>query len=179
MVVLLRHAAPLLVGWLMACGPSPSERLVGWPDAIPVPTGPSDESDATVVDTTSLAVEAPGSGDVDPAAKAPCKALAELACSYFGPYTDECALARTEKADDGDAATRDACLMLLNQFKTVEEPMRMNPCRRYSRLVCKREGSQTRLCQTSRENLPLLRKAEEKRACLGDLLLYQAGELRR
>ncbi|PKN55372.1 MAG: hypothetical protein CVU56_21730 [Deltaproteobacteria bacterium HGW-Deltaproteobacteria-14] len=163
-----------------ACGRSVEDKIHGWPppaaafrDTVEPPdtweppdTLPPEPEDTAPVDPDALPSE-------------PCAAVVELACRYYGPYSDECHEAQTRAPDGRDPETAAACAALVERYAAggEEAESRVNPCRRYARLMCKELGRETQACQRASAVVARLVYAREKRACLGDLLMFEARTL--
>lgn len=172
--------AGAVMSWASGCRSDPEDKIKNWPppgSAVNTATAAGPAVDAQVVAGDVGAVHP--ARPQDTATLGPCRQLVELACSYFGVHTDDCFEARSTRPDGSHPETRSACQQLVERFVTVEETARISPCRRYSRAVCKVLGTQTTTCRQSREMIPQLRTKEKKRACLGDLLMWEARTLRR
>jgi len=163
------------------CGRSPEDKIRGWPppssafrDTLPEPDTwePPDTVEPEPEDT------APYDPDALPAE--PCAAVVELACRFYGEFSDECHEARTREPDGDDPETRIACEGLVERFGPggEEAESRYNPCRRYARRVCRELGRETEACQRATRIISRLLHARQKRACLGDLLMFEARALR-
>lgn len=176
--------AALLVGFaalaLSGCKADPASKIEGWP---PPPSAFRDTAPAepdTYEPPDTVPVEAPDTVGHDPDAlpSEPCAAVVALACRYYGPYSAECAEVRARPPDGDDPDTRAACDDLVTRYVTEEQDKRANPCRRHARLVCRELGAETRACQVARDAVGRMLTARQKRACLGELLMFEARALR-
>lgn len=164
-----------------ACARAPADKIHGWPppdgafeDTVELPdtVEPPDTAVAAVEDTTPE--------DPDALPTEPCAAVIELACRFYGQHSDECHEARTRVPDGADPETRAVCEELVARFTTGEDATSyVNPCHRYARRLCKAMGNEARACQSAAGAVSRLTAPRQKRACLGDLLIFEARGLRR
>lgn len=173
------RAALFALGALIAgCGRGPEDKLVDWPpreDVVPVglppepDTLPAPELDTTAPETVEV--------DVGPAPLPPCRELVEYACELWTPFSDACREARTKVPDDSHPATREACEALLEGYRT--RTSWGNPCGRYARALCAQSGEASERCRAARARIAILDTRREWKACIADLLWFEARTLRR
>lgn len=171
--------AALLTGLLLAaCAKDPEDKLVDWPpreDVVPVGRPPELDSAApSEPDTVAPEVAAT---DAEPPPLPPCRALVEYACELWTPFSDACHEARTRVPDDSHPATREACEALLGAYRT--RTSWGNPCGRYARALCAQSGESSERCKAARARVPILDTRREWKACMADLLWFEARTLRR
>lgn len=168
-----------LVALLGACPSDSSDKILGWPpsepvvpirDVVEVPDVPPP---AEVVDVAVAVAE------VAPRPVGPCAELVDIACELWTPFADSCREARRAAPDDTHGPTRDKCQALVDRYKKDELPRLGNPCGRLSRAICKDSGEASERCRSARARVPLLTKRHQWRACLGDLLWFEARTFRR
>lgn len=174
-----RLAAPVLAVLLLAgCSKDPEDKLVDWPpreDVVPV--GLPVEVDTVSSPEPDTAAPEVAMTDVAPPPLPPCRALVEYACELWTPFSDACREARTRVPDDTHPPTREACAALLEAYRT--RTSWGNPCGRYARAVCAQAGESAERCKAARARVPILDTRREWRACIADLLWFDALALRR
>lgn len=172
--------AVVVAAALAGCKEDPTSKIEGWP---PPPSAFRDTAPVepdTVEPPDTAPTEPPDTEDLDPDAlpSEPCAAVVALACRYYGTYSAECAEARARPPDGDDPDTRAACDELVTRYVTEEQDKRANPCRRHARLVCRELGAETRACQVARDAVGRMLTPRQKRACLGELLMFETRALR-
>lgn len=170
-------ACALLGALAPACGKSGDDKVSGWPP----PRGELYEPDTEPVDTEEPDTWEPPDTEAraaDTLEDTPCAWLVALACDLYGPWSDPCSEARAHPPDDDHAPTRTRCEELVKHFTEVELGRVGGACYRYARALCKGEGHESAQCKKALGRAPRLPALAQKRACLGDLLIYEARDLR-
>jgi hypothetical protein len=170
----------LLISLLMAaCGESPGDKILGWPpresvvavrevveapEVVEVP-------DVVALDVADVEVALPPPG--------PCTRLVDVACELWTTFADSCREARRDTPDESHGPTAEQCQVLVDRYVKDELPRMGNPCGRLSRAICKDSGETSERCRSAKARVPLLTKRHQWRACLGDLLWFEARTFRR
>jgi len=172
------HAAwALAVVTLAGCPSGPEDKLVGWPPEEQIVPYGLPEVVAPVAppepDTSQPEAVTP---EVTPPLR-PCQALVEQLCQLWTPFADACREALTRVPDDTHPPTREACEALLTHYR--QETHWGNPCGRYARAICTVSGEASERCKAAQSRTPVLTQRREWKACIADLLWFQARTLRR
>ncbi len=108
----------------------------------------------------------------------PCDALLVEACALLGPHSEECIEARASAPGDRTLTHTTACAEILTRWRPVAVgEARGNPCRLLAARKCEVLGEHTRGCLDARAVAARLRRPEHRRACGGDLLLWEARQV--
>lgn len=169
----------LVVGACAACGASPEDKILGWPPREPVVPVREVVEAPDVVEVPDLGVVEVAVVDVAPPPPGPCRQLVDIACELWTPFADSCREARRKPPDESHGPTAEQCQALVDRYVKDELPRMGNPCGRLSRAICKDSGESSERCRSARARVPLLTKRHQWRACLGDLLWFEARTLRR
>jgi len=189
----------LLACLALGCRDAPEDKIVGWPPPPGSLRGPAPADDPPSAGELAPMTEdgaspdaegggdepatggpppGVGGGDAEGGGADPCAALVDRACELYGAWSDDCGEARARAPDGGHPLTRVACAEILERHAT-DEVLRGSPCRRYARAVCATLGQQTRSCERAQANVRRLVQPAQRRACAGDLVMWEARNLRR
>jgi hypothetical protein len=129
----------------------------------------------------SADASSPGQGEGKRTSRSPhdsCRKLIDRACDFWGRFSQECieARARVPKAPRKDVVNE--CEEILAFFEVTYAKMEMqNPCRILARRVCNTLGRRTISCIEARAGAKSYKKVSQRRACKGDLILWEARQL--
>lgn len=172
-------AALVALTMSVGCGRDPAAKIVGWPPREPVvPVREVIEAPDQIEPEDAPLADA-GPVEVAAAPMGPCRELAEVACELWTPFADACREAKKSIPDDTHGPTRELCQALVDRYKKDELPRMGNPCGRLARMVCQDAGESSERCRSARARVPLLTKRHQWRACLGDMLWFEARTFRR
>ena len=151
---------------IVSCGPAePAVELV----ASPAPT-----AGKYISRTMPLSRPTPKARST----KNPCRELVDRACDFLGRHSQECveSLARVPPAPRRDV--RRECREIIEFFElTFANDQDRNPCLILARRKCNDVGRRTQICADVRANVKRYNKRHHRRACKGDLLLWEARGL--
>lgn len=164
---------------LVACGESPGDKILGWPPREPVVPIREVVEAPDVMEVPEVVLPDAEVADVVPPPAGPCTRLVDVACELWTTFADSCREARRNTPDESHAPTAEQCLALVDRYVKDELPRMGNPCGRLSRAVCKDSGETSERCRSARARVPLLTKRHQWRACLGDLMWFEARTFRR
>ena len=108
----------------------------------------------------------------------PCLKLVERACDFLGTHSEECSETRARVPQAPRQDVRKECQDILDFFElTFAEDTDRNPCYVLARRVCNDVGRRTQVCKDRRAAAKRYAKRSHRKACKGDLLLWEARNI--
>ncbi len=106
----------------------------------------------------------------------PCALLVSRACALVTEGSEECAEARIDLAEHGDAGREERCATTMEWFRgRIEESKKVKPCVLLADVVCATSGPDSEDCRVTREDSAKLKDDLHRQACLAALLLFKSG----
>ena len=178
-----------LLVWVPACSSPDHAAVEGWPRPAGTVLGRSAEPEQAIEPWVGEPPPALRALEVDEVperrpralprlSERGCGDLVDRACEFLGLHSEECMEVRTQLSERASLASqpviRQRCSDLLDAFDVNQtRRRRASPCGRLSRMVCREMGHQTRACSDALDRITRFRKEEQRRACEGDLLLWE------